>query len=67
MSSRSDRTFKASELKRAVQTLEAVGKTVQAVEFRPGGVVRVLTVDPTSDADRPRKGGWDDLLDDAAA
>jgi hypothetical protein len=41
----SSRAFSAVDVKRAVRSLEAVGKSVSAVDFLPGGGFRILTTD----------------------
>lgn len=51
--------FSAVEVKRAVRTLEAVGKHVSAVEFRADGAFVLLTT-PEPVAERSAPGQWGD-------
>lgn len=47
--------FSISEVKRAVRTLEAVGKCVVRVDFPPEGGFRVLTSGMANDATSERE------------
>jgi len=57
--------FTQAAIKRAVEGVKSGGERVTAVEIRPDGSLRVLTVDPPESAPYPAKEGpneWDVVL-----
>lgn len=57
-------SFTQADIKRAVHAVEAVGKSVAAVDFPKEGGFRLLIGEPFSDAHAGRRIGeneWDDL------
>ncbi|ATQ43587.1 hypothetical protein CSW64_14855 [Caulobacter mirabilis] len=57
-------SFTQADIKRAVQAVEAVGKSVAAVDFPPQGGFRVLLGEPEGAALAGRSGEneWDEVL-----
>lgn len=53
--------FTKAAVTRAVEAVKAGGETVSAVEFRPDGSFKVLTIEPPASADEAGKVGssWD--------
>jgi hypothetical protein len=55
-------THNRSDVKRAVEMMEALGKTVTAVKYHPDGTFRVMTSDHVSKSDHAKGNPWDAVL-----
>ena len=56
-------THNRSDVKRAIELLESLGKTVTAVKYHPDGTFRVMTSDHASKIDHAKGNPWDQVLE----